>query len=209
MSILKNIVTAGIGVILVTIIMVSCSNPQYTILYDYFNSYKQFEHKKDTILGRVELPVLQFRSDKVAREFGKIFDELAKDSLSTEYKLIFRVDNDTVKFLIQSWGNDISIKEEIDFPKLNRGIIRHKKDTGIKDIFVIYALNSDNPERCSEIFTSTGGVNRYELRGHYVPYKVTMSYPDDMQYYLGFYANDSIVLIKKQERRAHQVKVIE
>lgn len=198
-SIKLSIIT--VTVVFISVLFGSCGRQQYNILYEYYNSYNQFENKADTILGRVTLPILQFRSSEQASKFGNMFDELAKDTISEEYKLIVRADNDTIKFSIQDWSKEMSISEEIDFPNLNRGIIRHKTGNDTKEIFVVYDISSSNSERFDEIFKTTGKVERYELRRHYMPYKVTTSYRCDTQYYLGFYTNDIIVLLRKQERK--------
>lgn len=198
-SIKLSIIT--VTVVFISTLFGSCSRQQYNILYEYYNSYNQFENKADTILGRVTLPILQFRSPEQASKFGNMFDELAKDTISEEYKLIVRAENDTIKFSIQDWSKEMSISEEIDFLNLNRGIICHKTGNETKDIFVVYDISSINPERFDEIFKTIGKVKHYELRRHYMPCKITTSYNCDTQYYFGFYANDSIVLLRKQERK--------
>lgn len=198
-KLIKNICKAMIILFFVAL-NVGCNKRNHIILYEYYLSNNQSEHKQDTILGQVGLPIVELRHGEVASRFREIFNELSKDSISSEYKMIVRLDNDTIKFSIQSWGADLSIGDELRQPKLHYGIIKHRTDNETKDFFVIYARNSVNPERVNEIFKPTGGMEYYELRRHYLPYNVHEGRCDDMQYYYGFYTNDSIVLLRKRER---------
>lgn len=179
-----------------------CNNGREIIYsYDWVDVRRAPDNTIDSVLGTVELPILQFRSKKLKNQFDRLFEELSNDTISDIYDFILLDRNDTMYFAIQDRICSSVLEDELKIPGTYNGIVRYRNRSEARDFFVRYSIKGKDTVKYNGLFRRTGKLLRYELRKHYLPPGISIMGSCESQSYRGYFTDDSIRLFFKKERR--------
>lgn len=183
------------------ILFAGCGQGSSKVIYDYSSfSGPSTVLKKDSIIGKVNIHELSFKSKRIRDIFDNLFNEITRDSLSQMYYMVIRVQGDTMLFAMQNWSYNLLISYELKNPRYIKGILPYKIPGKSIDFFVLFDTNKNDEDACNRLFNIVNKKHKFELREHIFPPGIALNGSCTSQVYSGSIVGDSLVYINKRER---------